>query len=226
MAYHGPSYGLSAECERKRQATYDRGLETELRGWIEQASGERIGADFHDTLKSGVVLCKLMNHYRPGSCRFSAARAAFPMMENIESFLNACRQAGIPNPDLFMTVDLYEAKNMNQVLQCLASLRRIMTGVKSGAAPSPVNVMESAPAPARSSPSMPPRTSTAPSIPPRNSSPSQPARNISPSQPARSSPATQPARGGSPSGAVNFCPDCGTKTAGAKFCPNCGKKLM
>lgn len=26
-------------------------------------------------------------------------------------------------------------------------------------------------------------------------------------------------------GAVNFCPNCGTKTEGAKFCPNCGTKL-
>ena len=35
---------------------------------------------------------------------------------------------------------------------------------------------------------------------------------------------TQPDTPGT--GAPNFCPDCGQKTAGSNFCPNCGKKLV
>ena len=45
-------------------------------------------------------------------------------MENINSFLTAAKQLGVPQADMFMTVDLYEEKNMNQVLQTLVSLGR------------------------------------------------------------------------------------------------------
>ena len=37
--------------------------------------------------------------------------------ENINNFLAGCRTIGVPDTDLFMTVDLYEAKNMTQVVQ-------------------------------------------------------------------------------------------------------------
>jgi transgelin len=36
----------------------------------------------------------------------------------------ACKQLGVPETDLFMTVDLFEAKNMVQVIQTLHSLGR------------------------------------------------------------------------------------------------------
>lgn len=36
-------------------------------------------------------------------------------MENIGNFLTACEAYGVPKQDLFQTVDLYEARNMNGV---------------------------------------------------------------------------------------------------------------
>jgi hypothetical protein len=41
--------------------------------------------------------------------------------ENINNFLSGARAAGVPDTDLFMTVDLFEAKNMVQVVQVCAS---------------------------------------------------------------------------------------------------------
>jgi hypothetical protein len=37
------------------------------------------------------------------------------LQENIESYIKACKSLGIPDFELFMTVDLYEARNMNAV---------------------------------------------------------------------------------------------------------------
>ncbi len=45
-------------------------------------------------------------------------------MENISNFLKACRAFGVPEHDLFETVDLYDEKDMNVVLVCLLSLSR------------------------------------------------------------------------------------------------------
>ncbi|KAH3758849.1 Muscle-specific protein 20 [Pelomyxa schiedti] len=198
MANHGPNYGLDADLQVKRRVAFDPALEADLKGWIESTTGERLVPSFNEGLKSGVVLCKLVNHYKPGMCKFSTARAAFPMMENIESFLNACRKLGVPVPDLFMTVDLYEAKNINQVHQTLSSLRRILTGTKyTGPTPAPPHAIETTPPP-----------------PPPRSTPA-----------VTHTPTPSPSPSTTSSAAAKFCPNCGTKNPGAKFCPNCGTKL-
>jgi hypothetical protein len=46
----------------------------------------------------------------------------FKQMENISNFLRACRALGVPEPDLFETVDLFEEKDISLVVRCLDSL--------------------------------------------------------------------------------------------------------
>lgn len=46
----------------------------------------------------------------------------FLQMENIELFLVYCQSYGVPKTSLFQTVDLYEGRNMAQVLSCLQAL--------------------------------------------------------------------------------------------------------
>jgi len=50
-------------------------------------------------------------------CRFTRAQ-----MENIQLFLNFCESYGVPKTGLFQTVDLYEGRNLPQVLNCIQQL--------------------------------------------------------------------------------------------------------
>ena len=43
-------------------------------------------------------------------------------MENIQQFVSFCENYGVPKTCLFQTVDLYENRNMAQVLSCVQGL--------------------------------------------------------------------------------------------------------
>lgn len=45
-------------------------------------------------------------------------------MENINHFQTACRRYGVPDVDVFQTVDLYEKRNIPAVTQCIMALGR------------------------------------------------------------------------------------------------------
>jgi hypothetical protein len=81
--------------------------------------------DFADVLKNGVVLCKLMNKISPNSIpKFKEKGPAFLLMENVQSFLTAAKKYGVPDEEVFQTPDLFEARNLSQVVLCLFSLGR------------------------------------------------------------------------------------------------------
>ena len=46
-------------------------------------------------------------------------------MENIGNYVEACSAVGVPAQDLFMTVDLYEGKNLAAVVRNIHSLGRV-----------------------------------------------------------------------------------------------------
>eukprot|EP00027_Filamoeba_sp_ATCC50430_P004432 CAMPEP_0168551500 /NCGR_PEP_ID=MMETSP0413-20121227/6206_1 /TAXON_ID=136452 /ORGANISM="Filamoeba nolandi, Strain NC-AS-23-1" /LENGTH=129 /DNA_ID=CAMNT_0008582031 /DNA_START=83 /DNA_END=472 /DNA_ORIENTATION=- len=125
MANHGPDYGLDAELKAKRDAQYDPKLEAQARAWVESMTGEKLSGSFHEALKNGVVLCKLINKISPGKIsKIGTGNMPFVQMENIGKYLDACRGMGLATHDLFQTVDLYEAKNMNQVVTSILALKR------------------------------------------------------------------------------------------------------
>jgi len=175
-------------------------LEDDIKRWIETMSGERFpNPSFGKSLKNGILLCKLANGIRPGIVpKIQTAAAPFVQMENINAFLSAEKQLGVPTVDLFMTVDLFEEKNIGQVIRSLATLRRI-TGATSPAAGGAKGLSPAA----------------------------QPPRKLS-SGAAPSKPPAASGGGGasSSSGGAKFCVQCGTKIlAGAKFCGDCGTKI-
>jgi len=43
-------------------------------------------------------------------------------MENIQTFVNFCESYGVPKTGLFQTVDLYDGRNMCQVISCIQQL--------------------------------------------------------------------------------------------------------
>merc|ERR1711988_1025463 len=88
MAYHGPAYGLSAELKAKQASKYDQKLENEARAWIEAVTGQSIGPNFWDGLKSGVLLCEVVNRIRPGTIKkINRNNMPFMQMENIDNCL-------------------------------------------------------------------------------------------------------------------------------------------
>lgn len=56
--------------------------------------------------------------------KFAESKMPFKQMENIGKFLGKLNEVGVPAHDHFMTVDLFEAKNLEQVINCIFSLSR------------------------------------------------------------------------------------------------------
>lgn len=72
------------------------------------------------------MLCTLANGLQPGLvAKVSELQKPFKQMENIGAYLEACRAYGVPAQDTFLTVDLFEGKNMGAVVRNLHSLGRV-----------------------------------------------------------------------------------------------------
>jgi len=114
-------YGMDRELKQKLEAKYDTNLEQQVTNWIEAVSGEKKGDQgVEEWLKDGRVLCALANAIRPGVIKkIHASGLAFKQMENITFFTDVAREAGVPESALFATPDLFEAKNMGSVINCI-----------------------------------------------------------------------------------------------------------
>ncbi|KAK3856589.1 hypothetical protein Pcinc_037102, partial [Petrolisthes cinctipes] len=79
MAYHGPSYGLSRECQMKSQAKFDLHRAREGCEWVEAVTNLELDwptsdglvdqLAFGHALKDGIALCTLLNTLQPGSVK-------------------------------------------------------------------------------------------------------------------------------------------------------------
>ena len=129
-----PSLGMASvnsldhDVRNLRLSRYTPQAANEIRAWIEDTLGTSLPAgDLLDALKDGVALCKLANLVlsAPG-IKFKQSSMPFIQMENISHFLKACEMSplNMPAHDRFLTVDLYEAKDPAQVLQCLTAFSR------------------------------------------------------------------------------------------------------
>jgi len=123
--------GLAAESHNKLQRKYDEGRAEEVSQWINSVLGENVviasgkAEDFFESLKDGMVLCRLANELQPGSIKkIETSKMAFKCMENINNFCRAANQMGVPTSELFQSVDLWERQNLNAVVICLESLGR------------------------------------------------------------------------------------------------------
>ncbi|XP_041973056.1 muscle-specific protein 20 [Aricia agestis] len=101
--------------------------EKEAQEWIETILGAKFppGEAFEDVLKDGTVLCQLINKIKPGSVnKINTSGGQFKMMENITNFQAAIKNYGVPDIDVFQTVDLWEKKDIAQVVSTLFALGR------------------------------------------------------------------------------------------------------
>jgi len=101
--------------------------EDEILAWIAAVLGDPLPkGQFEDVLKDGVILCKLANKLTPGSVKKIQERGTnFQLMENIQRFQAAIKKYGVPDSEIFQTADLFERRNIQQVVLCLYSLGRI-----------------------------------------------------------------------------------------------------
>ncbi|KAA0184474.1 Transgelin [Fasciolopsis buskii] len=138
MATRVQDYGMDVAISRKLNSRYDPDAERQAIGWINQLLGQSIPLgreNVQRSLKNGQILVELISAIydrtpnlpqkaqmvrRP--IRPSAGNAPFKQMENIQKFLDCCEAYGVPRECLFQTVDLYEARNMAQVLATLLQL--------------------------------------------------------------------------------------------------------
>jgi len=119
-------YGMDADLKAKQDAAHDPELEAQVVKWVE----EIVGADkakgdqsLHEWLKSGQVLCHLLNAIKPGTVKkVNTMNQPFKQMENITYFMDGARGLGVPEFAMFGTPDLYEEKNMDSVTKCIFTL--------------------------------------------------------------------------------------------------------
>jgi len=120
-----PLYGLDKELAAKQAAKYDPAMVDAAKEWIIAILGPVLDPpdDLIAALKSGIVLCDLVNAIQPGICKApSKMSAPFKQMENIGNYLEACTKLGVPAPANFQTVTLYENQNPMQVITNLHAL--------------------------------------------------------------------------------------------------------
>lgn len=119
-------YGLDKELAEKAAAKYDPAREQQAREYIEIVSGMKFPSDsFHESLKDGSILCNMMNIILPSDpIKVAVSKMPFKQMENIGNFLKRAEKLGVPAFDRFQTVDLFEAKNLDQVINCIFSVSR------------------------------------------------------------------------------------------------------
>ncbi|KAL8582670.1 hypothetical protein ACOMHN_064580 [Nucella lapillus] len=147
--------GMDRAHNSKVMAKYDSGSEYEVREWIKHLTGEDVGTgavEVEKKLRNGQILCKLAKAVYEGTPNLPAASrgykirmntmsAPFKQMENIEIFLKAAENYGVPSNSLFPTADLFEGRNMAMVISTILQFgseaqRHHFNGPTCGAKPS------------------------------------------------------------------------------------------
>lgn len=105
--------------------------EVQVMRWITALTGhdlEGVVSDdrsLEDELRSGRILCELINAIRPGTVsRIETVDAPFRHRENIARFLDGARDLGLAETELFETRDLYDGGSKDRVCRCLFALGR------------------------------------------------------------------------------------------------------
>lgn len=123
----GPVYGLDAELKAKADDKYNSTAEDEVAQWVEDITGVKVMGEFGEALRTGQVLCQLINAIKPGTIKkINDAGKPFKERENISMFISTCRNWGVHEYALFSTDDLYDEKNLASVVKCIYQLGGVL----------------------------------------------------------------------------------------------------
>jgi len=106
---------------------YDRSREQKARAFLESVLRETFQEEtLQDALKDGTRLCRALNAVSGQQTIPKInqnAKLDFPKRENINNYLDACRQLQLNKSYLFETAELYEGKNMPKVIENILGLQ-------------------------------------------------------------------------------------------------------
>mmetsp|Transcript_9269 Transcript_9269/g.23072 ORF Transcript_9269/g.23072 Transcript_9269/m.23072 type:complete len:960 (+) Transcript_9269:32-2911(+) len=125
------------EYKRRWLACIDLDLEEQAKVWISSLIPVPLPEEgsFQEQLRSGEVLCDLINAIRPGIVPKVARKELLEAMsenrrnarcrENIGQYVDACAELGVPQRELFITGDLFENKDFKVVVKNIHGLARL-----------------------------------------------------------------------------------------------------
>jgi len=102
--------------------------ERQLIQWLGRVTGEKVptgNVDFGETLKDGILLCKLINKLQPGSVKRIHLTGVYAFRENVGNFISACKKYGMRDEDCFTAVDLCDRHDLSLVASTLLSLAEL-----------------------------------------------------------------------------------------------------
>ncbi|XP_074653089.1 muscle-specific protein 20-like [Tubulanus polymorphus] len=148
------NFGMDHALHGRMASKYDPEHEKSIIAWIKELIGVELQpgmAEVKNQLQNGQILVKLIKRIYEGTPNLSPqaakfnikvneSEAPFKKMENINNFLKAIEYYGVPKTGLFQTVDLYDGRNMAQVMNSLLQLgsecqRNGFNGMTIGPAP-------------------------------------------------------------------------------------------
>jgi hypothetical protein len=134
LAPEAPSPSLSPEkpassVTHVMTTSQSRTLEDDVaicKEWIELVTKRPFKLPFDEELKSGEILCEVALAISSTSVRKynKDPKTPFKRLENLSTFIQACRSFGVMEYELFSTSDVVEGKGTNAVTRCLFALGR------------------------------------------------------------------------------------------------------
>lgn len=122
---------LDEDLKLLRDTKFSQDAIDDIKNWIFESvlNEEQPGESLIESLKSGVTLCKVANKLKAadetsGFIKWKESKMPFVQMEQISQFLTFARSYGVPEDELFQTVDLFEEKDPAIVYQTLKSVSR------------------------------------------------------------------------------------------------------
>jgi len=101
-----------------------------MAAWLQELSGMQVTAsseaELQQNLKNGVVLCRAAVRMGASIPSISTTEKMFDQIGNIGKFLEFVKSTGVADRDLFVTTDLFDNKDMRQVMVGLNSLGRAL----------------------------------------------------------------------------------------------------
>ena len=99
-----------------------------VRKWLEDVLRDDLKADLSEALASGIALCHVMlklDQTLIPSIHYAGENTAYKYRENLEFFVQAMEEYGVPQQKCFHPSDLTRQRNMPKVITSLIELARL-----------------------------------------------------------------------------------------------------